>query len=189
MYRLCCSFLFFFGLARGFSPIVKTRTNLAPATSSSALSMGIKDAIVGRFRKKKEIEVVPIMVGQSLPGRCEIAFVIARHFANSVARSDVDVQKIVFDVEGDDIGDEIVEAPSSARMDEAVSINDIVGRGKSILVGMVRNELRNRQYIFSRTLSLNCSIRILTLLDASLERLQRFVPVHTCLVTSPTRRN
>ena len=84
MYRLCCSFLFFFGLARGFSPIVKTRTNLAPATSSSALSMGIKDAIVGRFRKKKEIEVVPIMVGQSLPGRCEIAFVIARHFANLV---------------------------------------------------------------------------------------------------------
>lgn len=55
------------------------------------------------------------------------------------AKSDVDVQKIVFDVEGDDIGDEIVEAPSSATVDQAVSIKDIVGSGKSILVGMVRN--------------------------------------------------
>lgn len=111
MYRICGAFLLFFGLVRGFSPIIETRTNHA-----SALSMGIKDAIVGRFRKKKEVKVVPIEVGQSLP--------------------DVDVQKIAFNVEGE-IGDEIGEAPSSsAAMDQAVSINDIVGSGKSILVGM-----------------------------------------------------
>ena len=113
MNRICGAFLIFSGLVRGFSPVIEHRTNHA----SSALSMGIRDAIVGRFRKKKKVEVVPIEVGQSLP--------------------DVDVQKIAFEVEGKEIDDEIGEAPLSAAMDEAVSINDVVGgSGKAILVGM-----------------------------------------------------